>query len=71
MADRLFVIVNRFFLICMFRSVAILVITCREDTFAEFTFCIGLVPVQDDQASKGHFVDALALRGDEGRSTLR
>ena len=32
-------------------------------------------PVHDvrekDQASEGHLVDALALRGDEGRSTLR
>jgi hypothetical protein len=27
--------------------------------------------VWSDQASKGHFVDALALRGDEGRGTLR
>ncbi len=24
-----------------------------------------------DQASEGHLVDALALRGDEGRGTLR
>ena len=24
-----------------------------------------------DQAQEGHLVDALALRGDEGRSTLR
>lgn len=27
--------------------------------------------VERDQASEGHLVDALALRGDEGRSTLR
>ena len=26
---------------------------------------------EEDQASKGHLVDALALRGDEGRGTLR
>jgi hypothetical protein len=25
----------------------------------------------EDQASEGHLVDALALRGDEGRGTLR
>jgi hypothetical protein len=36
----------------------------------------GFVPARGaerfkDQASKGHLVDALALRGDEGRSTLR
>ena len=36
----------------------------------------GLSPARDasvcrDQASEGHLVDALALRGDEGRSTLR
>jgi hypothetical protein len=28
-------------------------------------------PLNEDQASEGHLVDALALRGDEGRSTLR
>ena len=36
--------------------------------------CAGFIPAHDgfnDQASKGHLVDALALRGDEGRSTLR
>ena len=26
---------------------------------------------ESDQVSKGHLVDALALRGDEGRATLR
>ena len=36
----------------------------------------GLAPArgataEEDQASEGHLVDALALRGDEGRSTLR
>jgi hypothetical protein len=36
----------------------------------------GLAPARgatadEDQASEGHLVDALALRGDEGRSTLR
>ena len=33
-----------------------------------------VVPVREgfkDQASEGHLVDALALRGDEGRGTLR
>ena len=33
----------------------------------------GFVPVRDerDQVSKGHLVDALVPRGDEGRGTLR
>jgi hypothetical protein len=37
----------------------------------KLTFVVGLFDYENNQVPKGYLVDALALRGDEGRGTLR
>ena len=43
-----------------------------SDRWHEKTLCRGVgIDDESDQVPEGHLVDALALRGDEGRGTLR